>query len=78
MIRFFKSPRLFQLIFHCYDLQGDGDLQLTLTLLRYSIQFNIPFNGNKYKARFCFALFGPRYCCFNSHSLIHKPLEHKQ
>lgn len=56
-IRHFKSPRQFQIIFQIIDLQGDGEIILTIGLLKNSIQFKMPFPGHKIKTRCSWWLF---------------------
>lgn len=56
-LRFFKSPRLFQMCFSIEDYQGDGFIKTTFGIFKRSIQITIPFNGNKLKYRCNWILF---------------------
>lgn len=50
-------PRLFNIIFSVFDIQGDGTILLTISFLYHAIQFEIPFPGEKYKFRTDWSLF---------------------
>jgi hypothetical protein len=54
----FKVKRFCNFIFHIYDLQGDGEVELIFSLFYKSIKFKYSFFGSKCKWRYIFQLFG--------------------
>ena len=57
-ISIFKVKRFCNFIFHSYDLQGDGEIELIFSLFYRSIKFQYSFFGTKFKWRYIFQLFG--------------------
>lgn len=57
VVDIFKSPRIFNIIFDIYDLQGDGEIMFCLAILWRTLKIVIPFNGEKHKFRYSFWLF---------------------
>lgn len=65
-IKTFRSPRRFNILLDLFDMQGDGLILLTIGINYRSIQFQMPFPGDKIKTRLEWSLFSrtppPRYC----------------
>lgn len=59
-IKTFKSPRLFNLLCLVQDWQGDGEIRLTIGVFYRSLQFVLPFPGDKIKFRCDWRLFDSR------------------